>query len=222
MYALQTLDVRPSANNILLKSLEKFKNFTNPYLPLEVGVGAFGGGVEGKSVHPQRKNAIDKRNELCYFCSEIERKQKNYEPTKSTTFMNYQALSDAAMRAAAALGYHPTSSENLHATLRHEGFPIAVIGSSKVLSAEGVKEVEVCQSLELKLLTHRCMNPAESAEVLAQLTDDAMRLSAALLEESSVLEVTLEEVAPEEQLQTLAGEEAIRVRLKLRSLECNV
>ncbi len=135
--------------------------------------------------------------------------------------MNYQSLMDAVEGVATSLGYHPTLPENLHTTLRHEGFPIAILTPPHLLSLEGEKEVNRVYALDVKLLMNREMSPAERSQLLATLASDAERFVAALASHSQVREVELQEVAPIEQMLTIAGEVSLLVRAKVRCFECD-
>lgn len=135
--------------------------------------------------------------------------------------MNYHALLDAVGEVATSLGYHPTLHENLHVTLRHEGFPIAVITPPHLLSVEGEKEVERVYALEVKLLVDSGVSRGGRSLKLATLASDVERLARALAAHSLVREVELQEAAPIEQMLTIAGEVAIRMRAKVRCFECN-
>ena len=134
--------------------------------------------------------------------------------------MNYQALLGALKERATLLGYHPTSAENLHPTLRSEGFPIAIISYPQLTSLEGAVEVKKSFSVEVKLLKENAVIPSVRAESLASLVADAERLAGLLADHSSVLEVTIEEIVPVERMLTIAGDVAITFRMRIRTIEC--
>lgn len=135
--------------------------------------------------------------------------------------MNYQTLMGLASELSAALGYHPAHAENLHSTLRHEGFPIALVGTPRLLSVEGEKEVERVHAIEIKLLNSRGYTPEERTAKLSLLMADAERFAGRLAECQGVREVTIEEVAPEERTLTVAGESAVALKVRVKSFECN-
>ena len=134
--------------------------------------------------------------------------------------MNYQRLLDALQAHATALGYHPTTAENLHHTLRHEGFPIAILSYPQLTSIEGLKEVEKCFSVEVKLLKENEVAPSMRAEVFSSLVTDAEALARTLAEEDQVREATIEEISPVERMLTIAGDVAITLKMKLKTIEC--
>ena len=134
--------------------------------------------------------------------------------------MNYQRLLDALEAHTTALGYHPTTAENLHNTLRHEGFPIAIISYPQLTSIEGLKDVEKSFSVEVKLLKENEVTPLVRAEAYSLLVTDAENLARALAEEGEVREVTIEEVSPVERMLTIAGDVAITLKMKLKTIEC--
>lgn len=135
--------------------------------------------------------------------------------------MNYQSLMDAIEGVATSLGYHPTLPENLHSTLRHEGFPIAILTPPHLLSIKGEREVKRVYDVEVKLLAQSGLVPFERTSSLALLGSDAERFAAALASHSQVREVELQEVAPIEQMLTIAGEVSFLVRAKVRCFECD-
>lgn len=134
--------------------------------------------------------------------------------------MNYQRLLDALEAHATALGYHPTTEENLHHTLRHKGFPIAIISYPQLASKEGMKEVERCFLVDVKLLKENAVIPSVRAEMFAALVADAENLARALAEEVEVRDVTVEEISPVERMLTIAGDVAVTLKMKLKTIDC--
>ncbi len=134
--------------------------------------------------------------------------------------MNYQTLFDALERHISALGYHPTTAENIHSTLRHEGFPIAVIAYPQLLSIDGHKEVEKSFLVEVKLLRENEVTPSVRAQVLSLLVADAECFVGLLSEQSEVLEVVVEEISPVERMMTITGEVAITLKAKISTFCC--
>ena len=134
--------------------------------------------------------------------------------------MNYQAVWEAAKSLAAELGYHPSLPENLHRTLRYEGFPIAVIDHPKVRSIEGERERKVMCALSVKFLNKNELSDAERAASIATLASDAERFCARLSEQPHIFSVTIGEVAPVGEVLTLAGEVAVALSADVESFEC--
>ncbi|MBO7299978.1 MAG: hypothetical protein J6U53_01040 [Tidjanibacter sp.] len=134
--------------------------------------------------------------------------------------MNYQALFEALGSHATAIGYHPTVADRLHQTLRHEGFPLAIISYPQQTASDGVREVEKEFSVELKLLRENEVTPSARAEALSLLMEDAERLAAALAEESAVREVAVMELSPVERMLTIVGEVAVALKLRIKTVEC--
>ena len=58
------------------------------------------------------------------------------------------------------------------------------------------------------------------AEAYSLLVTDAENLARALAEEGEVREVTIEEVSPVERMLTIAGDVAITLKMKLKTIEC--
>lgn len=134
--------------------------------------------------------------------------------------MNYQRLLDALEAHATALGYHPTTAENLHHTLRHEGFPIAILSYPRLSSVEGVREVEKCFLVDVKLLKENAVIPSVRTETFASIVTDAEALARLLAEEGEVREVAIEEVATVQRMLTIAGDVAVTLRMKIKTIEC--
>lgn len=134
--------------------------------------------------------------------------------------MNYQRLLDALEAHTTALGYHPTTAENLHHTLRHKGFPIAILSYPHLASVEGVREVEKCFLVDVKLLKENAVTSSVRAEVFASLVTDAEALATLLAKEVEVREVAIEEISPVERMLTIAGDVAVTLRMKIKTIEC--
>ena len=134
--------------------------------------------------------------------------------------MNYRSLLIVVESVVGSYGYHPTLPENLHTTLRHEGFPIAIITPPRLISLEGEKEVNRVYALDVKLLMKRGMSPAERSQLLAALASDAELIVKAIAEHNLVRELELQELAPIEEMLTISGEVALQVRAKARCFAC--
>ena len=133
---------------------------------------------------------------------------------------NYQAVWEAAKNLAVELGYHPTLPDNLHRTLRHEGFPIAVIDHPKVLSVEGERERKMECGLSVKFLNKNELSDEARAASIAILAADAERFCARLSEQPHIFSVTIGEIAPVGEVLTLAGEVAVALSADVESFEC--
>lgn len=168
------------------------------------------------------KSKISKKMVLTngFGCITFVQKLNRNNKRLNTKPMNHQTVWEVAKSLATELGYHPTLPENLHRTLRHEGFPIAIIDHPKILSAEGERERRRVCRLLVKFLNKNEMDDAVRALSIATLAADAERFCARLSEEPHIFSVTLGEIAPVGEVLTLAGEVAVALSAEVESLEC--
>lgn len=74
--------------------------------------------------------------------------------------------------------------------------------------------------VDVKLLKENAVTSSVRAEVFASLVTDAEALARLLAEEDQVREVAIEEISPVERMLTIAGDVAVTLRMKIKTIEC--
>ncbi len=134
--------------------------------------------------------------------------------------MSYSSLFATTEAALTTLGYTPTTTDRLHSTLLSEGLPIASIDPIELIDHEGEKEVRHTWKMCVKFLCDSKPSRPVAPEVVAKLTSDACSFVALLSQSPAVVDVAVEESVLLATPQTVAGDAALSLLVKVATISC--
>ena len=128
--------------------------------------------------------------------------------------MSYSSLFATTEAALSTLGYTPTTTDRLHSTLLSKGLPIASIDPIEL------KEVRHTWKMCVKFLCDSKPSRPVAPEVVAKLTSDACSFVALLSQSPAVVDVAVEESVLLATSQTVAGDAALSLLVKVATISC--